>query len=265
MASENRELQHLFNHRSVRNFDPNFVIPQKDIETIIRAGQAASTSCTGQMYTIISIPKGEREQYCGNQGFIEQSSFFGIICVDLYRLHRLVESAGAENPKWPMAGLLIGTFDAGLFGQNIMLAAQAMGYQGVFCGSCGDKPDVIIERLGLPEHVFPLTGIALGRGIESPPTRPRIPSRLVLHNNGYMKYTKEDLEEAIDVMNKGLEEEGYYRKYSKRENYFWKDHLKRKFGGKWLEKIDELRMRYLKRQKFLDDDSSDFINKGVVD
>ncbi len=248
----NKILEAIFSHRSVRSFDTAFVIPEEDIELIIKAGQQASTSCTGQMYTILEVTKDKRVAMCGEQKFISEASFFGIICVDLHRLHRLVEQTGGENPHWPMAGFSIGTFDAGLFAQNIALAAEALGYDICFAGTCGDMSKQIIEEYDLPELVMPLTGIAIGKGSENPPVRPRLPVKLIHHKNKYKKYTEEDLQDGINQMNKGMDEEGYYLKYTKRENFSWNDHIKRKFGGKWLERIQKSRLISMKEQKFLD-------------
>lgn len=248
----NPVLKTIFNHRSVRRFDTEFIIPRDHIEKIVKAGQQASTSCTGQMYTIIEIPKGERQQLCGEQRFIAEASYFSIICVDTYRLHKIVELADGENPYWPMAGMMIGIFDAGLLGQNMALAAESLGYDICFCGSCGDRPAEIIEMLELPEYVMPLTGIAIGKGVENPPSRPRLPLDLIHHQGKYKKYTDDDLNNGIAMMSEGMENEGYYRKYTGRENFTWKDHMKNKFGGKWLERVEKTRLKYLRKQKFLD-------------
>ncbi|MCY3414779.1 MAG: hypothetical protein INQ03_24225 [Candidatus Heimdallarchaeota archaeon] len=250
---QNEVLDKIFKHRSVRRFDPEFEIPENDIQLIIKAGQQASTSCSGQMYSIIEISKDNRHQVCGKQTFINQASWFGIICVDLYRLHRLVETTGAENPQWPLSGLVIGTFDAGLMAQNMALAAESLGYDLVFCGTCGDKGVANVDVLKLPEMVYPLTGIALGKGTENPPTRPRLPTELIYHRDTYKVYDKDELENGIRVMNDKLTEEGYYKKYSKLDNYSWREHINRKFGGKWLEDIEKLRREGLKHQKFLDE------------
>lgn len=247
-------IDQIFNHRSVRVFDKEFEIPREHIELIIKAGQQASTSCSGQMYTVIEIPKEDREEIvplCGDQQFVKDSSFFCIICVDLYRLHRLVELAGAENPNWPLAGLEIGIYDAGLLGQNMVLAAQSLGYEICFCGSCADQPMEIIDKLELPEYVIPLTGLAIGKGLEDPPQRPRIQSSLVHHIGKYKKYSEEDLQIAIDHMSTKLTEEGYYQKYNNRNNYTWSEHLQNKFGGKWLNIVEKRREEALRKQKFL--------------
>lgn len=247
----NPVLDTIFNHRSVRSFDPKFEIRKEDIDLMVKAGQQASTSCSGQNYSILEVSKDKRISMCGSQQFIQDASYFGIICVDVYRLHQLVERVGGSNPNWPMTGFTIGTFDAGLFAQNMALAAESMGYDICFSGTCGDMAEEIIKEYNLPEYVLPLTGIAIGKGTENPPIRPRLPSDLIHHKDKYKQYSDEDLDLGINQMTEKLNEEGYYLKYSNRENYGWNNHIKRKFGGKWLERVEKGRDKVMRDQKFI--------------
>lgn len=246
----------IFSHRSVRSFDTSFSIPRDEIELIVRAGQQASTSCSGQMYTIIEIPKEDRQTVlllCGNQTFVQEASYFCIICVDLYRLHQIVKQSKGKNQDWPIAGMMIGIFDAGLMAQNMVLAAESLGYDICFCGSCGDKPVEMIEELNLPELVMPLTGLAIGKGTENPPSRPRLHTSTIHHKKVYHSYSKQELEENIEHMSNKLNQEGYYSKYTGRENFTWRDHMKNKFGGKWLNIIEKNRINAMEKQGFFQD------------
>ncbi|MHA2253193.1 MAG: nitroreductase family protein, partial [Candidatus Kariarchaeaceae archaeon] len=179
MKDTNAVMNQIFTHRSVRRYDPSFELPREHIDLIVKAGQQAATSCSGQTYSIIEIPKDKIEKIlplCGNQKFVMDASFFCLICVDLFRLHKIVELSGGKNQSWPMTGFTIGSFDAGLVGQNMVLAAESLGYDTCFCGSCADQPDKMIAELNLPQYVIPITGLAIGRGTEDPPTRPRLPT-----------------------------------------------------------------------------------------
>ncbi len=244
----------LLAHRTIRSFDPEAEIPDDEVMVIVRAGQQAPTSCTGQMYTVINISKERRAEVfnnCGKQNFVMDASHFFIICVDLHRLFAIVDRVGGTNRKWPLAGLQIGIFDAGLMAQNMTIAAEAMGYGTAFCGSCGDRPEELIEILKLPKYVVPLTGLAIGVPTEDPPARPRLPTSMVFHKDVYREYLIEELEAGIDEMDVFLRAEGYYSKYSGKEDYGWRDHMKNKFGGKWLETVEKRRRAALQRQGFL--------------
>ncbi len=254
LENSNPVLNQIFSHRSIRRFDPNFKIPRDHVDLIIKAGQQAASSCSGQTYSIIEVDPSYIESIlplCGNQKFVSDGSVFFLICVDLARLHNIVEHSGGKNQQWPMTGFTIGVFDAGLMGQNMVLAAESLGYTTCFCGSCADQPDKIIDLLKLPPLVLPLTGLSIGKATEDPPIRPRLPTQLIHHRNVYRQCTRQELEEGIRYMSEKLAEEGYYSKYSGRENYTWKEHMKNKFGGNWLNGVEERRIAAMKRQEFL--------------
>lgn len=59
-------------------------------------------------------------------------------------------------------GLLVGTIDATLVAQNIAATAEDMGYGIVYLGSLRNDVERVKEVLDLPEHTFPLFGMALG-------------------------------------------------------------------------------------------------------
>lgn len=62
----------------------------------------------------------------------------------------------------------------------------------------------------------------------------------------------EELEANIEYMSEKLTEEGYYSMYSERKINSWREHMQNKFGGRWLEDVEEARVRSLSRQKFID-------------
>ncbi len=256
MSQENNPIiNHIMSHKSIRRFKQGAKIPETHIEIILRAGQQASTSCSGQMYSFIRISPNIREQVfsaCGKQNFVVEASEFFILCVDKYRLDRLVEKAGGPPRQWPLASLVIGVMDLGLAAQNIALAAEALGYGIVFCGSCADHAGELIDLLGLPKKVLPITGLAIGVPEEKPPVRPRIPLGAVYHKDHYHVPSEKELDQWIEQMGSALTKEGYYQKYAGREvGYTWKDHLVRKFGGKWLERVEKTRKDILEKQGFL--------------
>ncbi len=247
-------IERIFKHRSIRVFEPGRNIPKEDLETIIRAAQRASTSCSGQMYSFIRITgdvKAKISRFCG-ENIISSASEFIILCADRYRLDCLVETAGGKIKDWKFASLIISSFDVALAAQNAVLAAEELGYGIVFLGTCGDRAEELIEILKLPKGVLPLAGLAIGYPAENPPLRPRLPLEAVLHENEYQIPTEEELAQWINIMGTKLSKEGYYQKYSgKDENYTWKNHLVRKFGGKWLEKIEKKRRQMANKQEFL--------------
>ena len=240
---ENEILKSLDTHRSIRNFDPNFEIPRNHIEIIVKAGQRASTSSLMQMYTLIEIPKEDRKDasaLCGEQQFVRDASFFGILFIDFYRLKRMIEVSGGKYDKnYKALELTMGALDVGLFAQNMAIAAESLGYGICYRGGCGDVADEIFERLNIPTKVLPLSGFAIGKPLEIPKETPRLPTELIHHIGEYKEYSDDELREAMDKVSKGLSE-----KAGKDIN--WSKRLKNRFdGGQWAPTRNQKRKRFI--------------------
>ena len=89
--------------------------------------------------------------------------------------------------------LIIGGVDAGLMGQNAMLAAESLGLGAVFIGAIRNHPNEVCELFSLPEQVFPLFGLCLGYPAQDPDIKPRLPKKMVVHENEYAEFNPEDL------------------------------------------------------------------------
>ena len=240
---EHSFLASIFAHRTIRKFQIGATIPSDHQETIENAAQRAASSCSGQMYSFIEIydPKVRNALYeiCGNQTMVRDASLFYVVVADLKRLDLLVEQAGGHCQLGPISGSVIAACDASFAAQNLVLAAEALGYGTSYIGTCGDKCREVSELIGLPERVIPLYGLAVGIPKENPPVRPRLSRAAIFHRNAYELLSDNQLESEIQHMTTELEKEGYYRKYtSRRSDYTWKDHLRQKFGGQWLKTVE---------------------------
>jgi len=242
----NSTIETILNHRSTRNFDPNYDIPKEQVDLILRSGQRASTSASLQMYTIIEIPKEMRTDEilpCGPQQFIRDASFFCIIYSDLHRINEIVRIQGSEPYPVTAIPLTMGVFDAGIMAQNMVIAAESMGYGVCFCGACGDTFSTQRELLKLPKHLIPITGLAIGKPLDEPQIKPRYPSSFVFHRGEYKKYSREELEEAIDLMSKELS------KINNRE-IDWQKRVEERFTQGWAERRETIRIQTLREQGF---------------
>lgn len=153
-------------HHSVRKFKQT-PIERATIEKLIEAGQMASTSSFLQTTSFIgveSIEKKEALREVSGQPYVVENGYLLVYVIDYHR-HQLVN----EKSKADMVasfesaeGLLVGTVDAALAAQNIALTAEDMGYGIVYLGSLRNDVQRVREILNLPEHVFPLFGMAIG-------------------------------------------------------------------------------------------------------
>lgn len=181
-------LRLLSNHRSIRRYtgDP---IPQALLARLTRAGQGAASSSFIQAYSIVRVTRAEAREAiaraAGNQPWIEQAPEFLVFCADLARVEAACARHGAGSLDGWSEHSLSAIVDCALLAQGVMVAAESIGLGGVFIGGIRNDPDVVVDRLGLPERVLPLFGMCLGWPAESPEVKPRQPLDLVLHEDRY--------------------------------------------------------------------------------
>ncbi|MCD8547924.1 MAG: oxygen-insensitive NADPH nitroreductase [Aeromonadaceae bacterium] len=171
-------------HRSIRQFAEQPISPGQ-LEQILLAAQSASSSSFLQAVSVIRVKDmAKRHQLvrlCGEQAYVASAAEFLVFCIDFHRHRTLVPAAKTGY----IEQLLIGAIDAGLMGQNALLAAESMGLGGVFIGAIRNDPEGVSQLLGLPELVVPLFGLCLGYPAQSPDLKPRLPLQLVLHEEQY--------------------------------------------------------------------------------
>ncbi len=196
----------LWRHRSIRHFLPR-PIPEAHVHQLMCAAQRASTDASAQMYTFVRITdpslRDEMAHLAGDQEHIRTCAEYFVVCLDVYRLRRLVEHRGGTYGMGNRIALLFGTLDAALAAENLAVAAEALGYGICFIGGIQNAVDEIARRLELPSGVLPIAGLCVGvpdpTRIPSRP-RPRLPQDLVFHENTYREYTAQDLDACYEAM-----------------------------------------------------------------
>ena len=186
----NETIEHLLNHRSIRKFKPH-QLDQETVETLVRSAQSASTSSYQQVYAIIGVEdealKRQLVDVASGQSYVAENSYFFVFCID-YHKHILaaeIASGSVDRTVETTEALIVGAVDAGLAAQNLVIAAESLGYGTVYIGSLRNDAAKVSELLGLPDHVVPLFGVAVGIPDQQPGKKPRLPMDAVFHRNTY--------------------------------------------------------------------------------
>ena len=155
--------------RSVKNYDPDHVMPEEDLAELIRLTKLAPSSFNMQNYRLLVVRDPELRQQiraeAWDQAHVTDASVLFIFCADL--------NAHLEDPKkyWghapkevqDMLGPMIRTFYEGndrlirdeairssaLAGMTLMLAAHDMGYDS--CPMIGFDGEKVSKLINLPE------------------------------------------------------------------------------------------------------------------
>jgi FMN reductase (NADPH) len=233
---ENPIINIIRRHASVRHYTPD-PVSISEIETIVSAGQCASTSSNMQAYSIIAVTEAGKRQrlaeLCGNQQFIFEAPVFLVWCADLARLDRACQLHGYVQDASYMESFLVTAIDTALAAQNAAIAAESLGLGICYIGSIRNNPQEVIELLELPSLTFPITGMTVGWPSKSPRLRPRLALNTILHWNHYDR-SHED--EALRDYDKAMIATGIYTgrqipvpgRTSRVEDYSWTEHSARR-------------------------------------
>ena len=189
-------------HWTVRKYK-DVPMPVEHLDIILEAAQRAPTDATAQMYSFIRLTDGElRKQIAdlsGNPHIVTASESF-IICADIHRLEEILAANNFELGNFPHIAIHFAIGDAVLAGQNMLIAAEMLGYGGCWIGGVISAPIEISELLDLPRGVFPFAALTVGVPDETPKHRPRLPRHQVVHVNSYKSPSKEELSIAVQQM-----------------------------------------------------------------
>lgn len=104
--------------------------------------------------------------------------------------HRASQAARLHHSEFDARGgenLLISSVDASLAGQNALLAAESLGYGGVFIGMIRHAASEVAALFHLPDFTYPIFCIALGKPNQDFPVKPRLPHEAVVFDEEYQE------------------------------------------------------------------------------
>lgn len=175
--------------RSVKHFDPNFVMPEEDVEKLLSLSILSPTSFNVQNWRIVNVVDAEQREKikaaAWGQAQITDASLCLVLCADL--------KFWAKEPEryWRDAPKEVGTFlvdsikkfystsedlcrdealrSTGILGQTLMLAAKSMGYDS--CPMVGFNPQLVAEIINLPDDHMISFIVVIGKAVQ--PARAR--------------------------------------------------------------------------------------------
>ncbi|MBP1045498.1 nitroreductase family protein [Enterococcus sp. BWM-S5] len=206
----NETMNLLLNRRTYRDFDENYHLPEEDLQQILTAARQAPSWMNGQFYSIFVIQdKATRKQLVdwnpGNPHMLK-SSVFLIFVGDLHRTQLISEAYDRENFTGDsIEPVLVATTDASLALGNAVTAADSLGLGSVVVGSIRKHSKEIGELLALPEGMFPLFGLSIGKPIVEMKVKLRLPEKAVVYYEKFTPYDFSLIQEYDEIMEKFAE------------------------------------------------------------
>ena len=197
----NKVIELLQSHRSIRSFKDK-EIPNQLLLDIIAAGQSAATSSLIQATSIIRVTDSKiRAGLCevgGGQSYIAKAPEFLVFCADLNRASRCCEFYNETPVEGLTEHFIIGTIDAALVAQNVVIAAESSGLGICYIGALRNNPTKVCELLDIPKNVYPVFGLCIGYPNQDPEVKPRLPLEVLVKENTYDNRSEKELIERYD-------------------------------------------------------------------
>ncbi len=221
----NSTIQTILSHRSIRKFSSQ-PIDKEQLDTIIQAGLAASSSSMLQVVSIIRVTDPDKRallaQFAGNQAYVASAAEFLVFCIDYQRHSDINPNVQADFTELT----LIGAVDSGIMAQNCLLAAESMGLGGVYIGGVRNNAEKVDELLGLPNNTAILFGMCLGHPEQSPEIKPRLPANVIVHENQYQPLNLAEIDNYDQTMH-----DYYASRSSNQKQSTWSQEVTTKLAG----------------------------------
>lgn len=123
--------------------------------------------------------------------------------------------------------------DAGIALATFVTAAESIGLGCCPISAIRNHPERVSELLGLPEHVFPVAGLALGWPARRPPLSLRLPLEVTVHTD---RYSEDGLRERIEDYDRSRRARQPYARqrfeseYGKDPAYGWSEDKVRQYS-----------------------------------
>ncbi|RZL87841.1 MAG: NADPH-dependent oxidoreductase [Variovorax sp.] len=187
----NAVLESLLAHRSVRAYSDR-PLPGDLLETLVAAGQSASTSSHLQAWSVVAVEdparKARLSTLASGQSHVAKAPLLLVFLADLSRLRGLGDAQGLPGDGLGyLESLVIGVADAALAAQNMVVALESLGLGCCYIGAMRNQPEAVAEELALPPECFAVFGLTVG--YPDPDVaiavKPRLPQAMVLHREVY--------------------------------------------------------------------------------
>ncbi len=193
----NRTVELLQTHTSVRRFEATPLTSAVKAQ-LLTAAHGGSSSNFVQATTIIEVTdpaiRAELATISQSAAYVKQSGAFYMFVADLYRQATVLTRAHQSlTPIQNVEALTVGIVDTAIAGENMAVAAEAMGLGICFIGGIRNDLFRVRDLLGLPQYTVPLFGLTVGVPVSKNAIKPRMPQANTVFTNRYDAVAATDL------------------------------------------------------------------------
>jgi len=177
-------------HAACRAFDTTADIPVALLRFVAAVALSAPSKSDLQQRDIIIVSDdaiaSRLKALVADQAWTAGAPRLVIFCGNNRRQRRLHALRGHTFANDHLDAFFNASVDAGIALGAFITAAEALGLGTCPISAIRNDAQAASDILGLPEHVFPVAGLAVGWPADGLPTlSPRLPLGLTVHENGY--------------------------------------------------------------------------------
>jgi len=182
---------------SVRRFSPR-PVDSALLRLLAAVALSAPTKSDLQQRDIVLVTDPARRDalkaLVADQPWIAGAPALLLFCGDNRRQRWLHDYRGRPFANDHLDAFFNAAVDAGIALATYVTAAEAVGLGCCPISALRNDPDEVSRLLELPDHVFPVAGLAVGWPADPPRITPRLPLAVTLHENSYRE---DGLEAAV--------------------------------------------------------------------
>ncbi len=229
-------LQGMLARGSCRHFEDK-PVPEPVLEVLCAAALASPSKSDLQQRDIILLKSPEARRalagFVADQAWIENAPMIAVFCGNNRRHRRVHDLHGIPFVNDHLDAFFNAAADAAIALGAFVTAAEAIGLGCCPISAVRNRVHEVSDLLGLPEHVFPFAGLALGYPKWPPRITMRLPLGVTCHTD---RYQEQGVDEAIQSYDAERNEQRPFatqrltETYGAKENYGWSDDKARQYS-----------------------------------
>ena len=231
----NAVLEGIAGRGSCRAFRPE-PVPLEIIRTLSAVALSSPSKSDLQQRDIVIVEDpATKAKLLGNlsaQAWIAGVPNLVVFCANNRRQRQVNKMRGLPFANDHLDALFNASLDAGIALASFVIAAEAAGLGCCPISTIRNHAQVVSDMLGLPDHVFPVAGLALGYPSGPRQISPRLPLRATVHVDQYGEDTERDVA-AYDAHRAQVQPYSTQRSvnlYGKADPYTWSDDKARQYS-----------------------------------
>jgi nitroreductase len=225
-------LARLAGRGSVRSFKPEAVAPEL-LRLLGAVALSAPTKSDLQQRDILFVTdpdlRASLDALVGGQAWIAEAPALLVFCGNNRRQRQVHALRGRPFANDHLDAFFNAAVDAGIVLAAFVAAAEAVGLGCCPISALRNHAEEVSRLLGLPDHVFPVAGLAVGWPAAAPAITPRLPLAVTLHENTFDETGFEDAIVQYD-RRRSYERQRQVDDFGKDPDYGWSEDKARQYA-----------------------------------